>query len=399
VAARLAAIAVVLAIALPGGAPPAAAQAPTPPAPDAVARTLPVEGEVVVPVGTGEADVRPAGGVWVTLHRVGSGGGRALDSARTDAAGRFGLAYERAPQDSAVFFLSAVHAGITYFSAPLPDGPARGEAAQLVVYDTTSCGAGVRLRGRHIIVGALDSTRRHPVVEVVEITNDSLRTVVAADGAPSWAAPLPAGVQEFRLTGGEISPEALLVQEGQVRLFAPIAPGVKQLTYAYSLPPASFPLALPITAELAVLEVLLEDAAASASGATVAPADTVAIEGRTFRRFHAENAPAASVLRIDVPAPPPDRRALYVTAILIAIGLLMLLALGRSVRRPAAVALGWNGEQGPTPEELARRIAALDAQFQRRRAPTVEERQEYERRRGGLKAQLTDAMARHGRQP
>ena len=65
-----------------------------------------------------------------------------------------------------------------------------------------------------------------------------------------------------------------------------------------------------------------------------------------------------------------------------------------SVRRPATVPLGWNGELGPTPEDLARRIAALDAAFQRRRSPTTEERQEYERRRGGLKAQLADALAR-----
>ena len=356
-------------------------------------------GTVVVPVGAGEDDVRPAPGVWVTLHRVGGGGGRALDSARTDAAGRYALAYERTPRDSAVFFLSAVHSGITYFSAPLPDGPVRGGEAGLVVYDTTSSTAGIRLRGRHLIVGGIDSTRRHPVVEVVEITNDSLRTVVASDGAPSWSAPLPAAVQEFRLTGGEISPEALLVEDGQVRLFAPIAPGVKQLTYAYSLPPGAFPLSLPVAADLAVLEVLVEDAAASVSGATIAPADTVAIEGRTFRRFYAENAPAASVLRIDVQAPPPDRRTLYVTAILVALGLLMMLALGRSVRRPAPAALGWNGELGPTPEDLARRIAALDVSFQRRRSPSTQERQEYERQRGGLKAQLTDAMARHGRQP
>ena len=120
------------------------------------------------------------------------------------------------------------------------------------------------------------------------------------------------------------------------------------------------------------------------------------IDGRTFRRYIARDA-AAGTARVAVASAGADRRTVYFTSVLLALGLLMLLALGRSVRRrPAPVPLGWNGDLGPAPEELARRIAALDASFQRRRAPSVEERQEYERLRGGLKAQLTDAIARHG---
>jgi len=89
---------------------------------------------------------------------------------------------------------------------------------------------------------------------------------------------------------------------------------------------------------------------------------------------HARDA-AAGTARVSVAAAGADRRRAYFTSVLLALGLLMLLALGRSVRRrPAPVALGWNGDLGPTPEDLARRIAALDASFQRRRAPSVEER-------------------------
>ena len=122
----------------------------------------------------------------------------------------------------------------------------------------------------------------------------------------------------------------------------------------------------------------------------------VTMDGRTFRRFLARDA-AAGTARVAVASAGPDRRTVYFTTVVLALGLLMLLALGRSMRlRPSPVPVGWNGDLGPTPEELARRIAALDASFQRRRAPSVEERQEYERLRGGLKAQLTDAIARHG---
>jgi hypothetical protein len=162
------------------------------------------------------------------------------------------------------------------------------------------------------------------------------------------------------------------------------------------MPAAAFPISLPLPDTVALLEVLLEDPAGTAEGALLTAGDTVNIQGRVFRRYVAQNAPANGIIRIAMPAPPVDTRRLYVIGIIIAIGMLMLLALGRSVRRPAPAPLGWNGQLGPTPEELARRIAALDATFQRRRSPTAEERQEYERQRGGLKAQLADALARHG---
>lgn len=373
------------------GAPSLGAQAP------GVGAPLRVEGSVVLPTAPDSGQERPVGGVWVTLHRVGGGSAGPLDSARTDAAGRYAIGYRRAVADSAVFFLSASYGGITYFSSPLPNAPVRGEEGDLVVYDTTSAATAVRIEGRHLIVGALDSTRRYPVVEVVEVVNDSLRTVVASETRPSWSAPLPTAVQDFRLAAGEISARALVAGDGRVSLFAPLAPGVKQMSFAYSLPPSAFPLSLPVDATIGTFEVLLEDARGTVDGALLEPADTVSIDGRTFRRFLARDVPAASVARISLEPPPPDRRLLYVAGILTSLGLLMLLALGRTVRRPSRPAVaGWNGDLGPTPEELARRIAALDATFQRRRSPSADERGEYERQRGGLKAQLTEAIARHG---
>jgi hypothetical protein len=356
-----------------------------------------VEGLVVRPGGDSARTPHPAPGVWVTLHRVGAGSAGPLDSTRTDAAGRYTIRYPRADGDSAVFFVSARYATITYFSAPIQAGHVTGDAAQLVVYDTTSRTDQLRLRGRHVIVGALDSTRRHPVVEVFEVANEGEATVVSDGTRPTWQMAVPAQAQDFRLVSGEISPEAVTADSAAVRVFAPIAPGIKQLSFSYSMPIAGFPMTLPLGAPSPLLEVLVEGGEGSASGAALAPSDTVQIEGRTFRRFLASDAPASGVVRITMPAPPADRRRVYVVGILLAVGLLMLLALGRSVRRPVATPLGWNGELGPEPEELARRIAALDTAFQRRRDPTAEERQEYERLRGGLKAQLTEAMVRHGR--
>lgn len=376
------------------GAPPVArAQAG---GPGAVVRVI--EGRVYTPAPDG--DVSAVSGSWITLHRVAPGDAGPLDSTRTDATGRYSISYRRVATDSAVFFVSASHDGITYFSSPLPDADVRGEDADMVVYDTTSTGVSLTVRGRHVIVGALDSTRRHPVVEIFDILNDTTVTLVASGERATWQTVLPDGAQDVRLTAGDISPDAVVVRDGRIGIFSPMTPGVRQIGFAYSLPVSSFPMSLPAEQPVALLELLIEDPMATVVGPTVEPADSVEAEGRTFRRFMGQDVPTGSVIRVDVPAPPAAPRTLYYTTIVIALGMLMLLALGRSVRRHRSMplALPGSGMTGDA-DDLAARIAALDAAFQRRRNPTEVERQEYLRTRGGLKAMLTDALMQQDGRP
>lgn len=369
-----------------------AARAPYAPGADAVARAI--AGRIYTPLGA--SDVRPAANVWVTLHRVAPNAAGAIDSTSTDAAGRYALRYRRAPLDSAVFFVSARYGGITYFSSPMPDADVGGEAAELVVYDTTSGPMALDVRGRHVIVGTLDSTGRRPVVEIFEIANDTTLTLVANGDTPTWETHVPAQAQDFRLTAGDLSPDAVTVRDGVLRLFSPIPPGIKQVGFAYALPLGAFPLALPVEHDVTLLEVLVEDTLATVSGPTMEEADSVVADGRRFRRFIGQEVPASGVLRISIPAPAGQPRGTYYTVIVVALGALMLLALGRSVRgrRLAPLAVPGSGVVAD-PDDLAARIAVLDARFQRRRNPTEAERQEYERTRGGLKAMLTDALGQH----
>jgi len=352
-----------------------------------------IEGQVYTPGAN--AEVRPVGGSWVTLHRVAPGDAGPLDSARTDATGRYAISYRRAQADSAVFFISASHHGITYFSSPLANADIRGEDADLVVYDTASAAVPLTVRGRHVIVGALDSTRRHPVVEIFDLLNDTTVTIVASDDRPTWQAKLPDGAQDVRLTAGDISPDAVSVGDGEISIFSPITPGVRQIGFAYSLPVSAFPLALPAEGLVPMMELLVEDPMATVTGPTMEAVDSVETEGRTFRRYMGQDVPAGSVIAVDVPAPPAAPRTLYYTTIVVALGMLMLLALGRSVRRRRTSPLmNPGGGMSGDAEDLAARIAMLDASFQRRRNPTDAERQEYLRTRGGLKAMLTDALMR-----
>ncbi|NUS33099.1 MAG: hypothetical protein HOQ17_08565, partial [Gemmatimonadaceae bacterium] len=110
----------------------ARAQLPVPDAPpvDAV-----VSGRVVTPGREREIGMP---GVMVTVHRVGPDTAGALDSARTDAGGRYTIRYRRFGSDEAVYFAAALHHGIAYFSSPLRGVRANADDAEITVFDTTS---------------------------------------------------------------------------------------------------------------------------------------------------------------------------------------------------------------------------------------------------------------------
>ena len=247
----------------------------------------------------------PVPGQWVTLHRVARDGAGPLDSVRSDAAGRYRFLYRPRGAADAVYFASVTYAGIAYFTAPLKDSLASGDVAEITVFDTTSKPLPIAIKGRHVIVGAADTTRTHTVIEVFELSNDALSTRVAADsggGAPTWSVAIPASARDVRVGEGEISPDALAAENGRVVVYAPIAPGIKQLSFSYRVPGEGFPLRLQGEEGAVVLEVLVEAPQASAAGASLTAVAPVSLEGRNFRRFLAQDVRAGESFVIEVPA-------------------------------------------------------------------------------------------------
>lgn len=294
-----------------------------------------VAGRVVRPE-VKKGAVRPVKGVWVVLHRVGTDTAAPLDSAITDYAGRYSFRYSPSGDTSAVYFVSAQYAGLAYFSAPLREARVTGDAAELTVFDTTSGSVPLQVRGRHLVVAAprVDGTRE--IVEVFELSNDTTVTLVSRDGvAPTWSAMLPAGATNVDMGQGDVAADAVRVRDGRLLAVAPIAPGLKQLSFSYQLSTPHFPLSVPLDRAVAVLEVLAEEPGASADGARLTEVSPVSVEGRTFRRYLAQNAPANSVVRISVPSVAGARRsnALYISIVAIAIGAAMLVALAASFAR------------------------------------------------------------------
>jgi len=237
-----------------------------------------------------------------------------------------------------VYFVSASHDGIAYFTLPLAEGRVSGDDGEITVFDTTSGHVPMSLRGHHVVVSAADANARRSIVEVYDLSNDSTVTRVAIGETPSgatWQTHVAPGAGDFKVSQGDISAAAVSFSDGVVSVFAPLAPGIKQLSFSYSLPAKSFPLKLPLETETGIYEILIEEKAGSVTGPKLKEMDPVTVDERNFRRFLASDMPLNSVAVIDLPAPPPTHSidSRYLVALTLVIGGTMVVALAHAIRR------------------------------------------------------------------
>jgi hypothetical protein len=335
--------------------------------------------------------------VWVTIHRVGSDTAGPIDSMRTGADGRYHFRYARTGKSDAVYFVSASYDGIAYFSRPLVSTHAAGDDAAIVVFDTTSIHFPLAIKGRHIVISSPSVNGTRDIVEAYEIANESDQTLVSPDDAhPSWTAPLPAGATNVQVGESDISPAAVSASQGRVHVTAPFAPGLKQLSFSYTVPQSSFPLRIPLEAGVTVLELLLEEPRAEARGATLKPQQPATLERRIFQRYLGADAPAGSSIEVHVPVvvAAANERVYWeiagALAVVMAAGLAAWYA--RAHRRRGLGAAASSAAAPSTTETLAREIARLDSEFERAGGPSDAARVAYEERRRELKRELASVL-------
>ena len=379
-----------------------------------------VQGRVVRPVpaafpdagapktapGTPSAKVDTTGlavvpNVMVTLHRVGKDSQAPLDSMRTTANGSYGFKYKTSGAADAVYFTSVTWGGIAYFTAPLRAAVVRGTDAEITVFDTTTKVFPLIVSGRHLIISAPDTSNHRTVIEVFELSNDSIKTLTSgadSGGVATWSVAVPAIARDLKANEGEIAPAAFASNGGRVSIYSAIAPGMKQVSFSYRIPNEAFPMTFPLEYGAVVMEVLIEDPNGTVTGAGLAATDPQSIENRTFRRFLAQDVKDGTPIEINLPAGPSVGRNLYIAALLGTIGVIMLLILLRAMQRnrPAAY-VGLppvRPREAPLADRLAREIADLDATFARYENPTDAMRQAYNERRAELKDALAAEIAR-----
>ena len=360
-------------------------------APAAGART--VSGRVVRP---GAEAFEPVSGTWVTLHRVGRDRAGPLDSVRTAVDGAFRFAYQLSGAPDAIYFVSASYAGIAYFSSGLAQPDVSGQDAEIQVFDTTSSGIRLTVRGRHLILSASTGGRRRGLIEVFEVTNDSSRTLIGVnDKTPTFRVRIPPGAQDFKVAQGDVPADAVSLADGEVQVQMPFAPGLKRLSFSYSMDADAFPLKVPVQFATGVLEVLAEDPQASVSAPKLVETAPASLDGRNFRRFLGNDVPASGVLEMDLPGSGQAQKTRIVISLVVAIALAMLVSLARAFGRrstPRTPGLASAAAADREAERLARQIADLDAKFERARDPDDAARSAYDTQRSRLKSDLTTAL-------
>ncbi len=143
---------------------------------------------------------------------------------------------------------------------------------------------------------------------------------------------------------------------------------------------------------------MVEDSRARVAAPRLREVAPVNADGRTFRRFIAQDLDANTVVRIDVPSaggPKPERVELGVGAAIAAAMLVALIFAMRRSRRPlrSSPVAAPDAADVPRSSAVARQIAELDESFERVAPPSDTERAAYQSRRSELKQQLADALA------
>jgi len=349
-----------------------------------------VEGQVVR--GTRKGPI-PVPGRWVVLHRVGPDRAGPLDSMRTNPLGQYHFRYHASGDTTALYFVSSSYGGIAYFTTPLREPLVQGPDGAITVFDTTSGPVAIKLGGRHLIVGAPQANGRRPVGEVYDLVNDSTVTLIARDSlSPVWTAHLPPGAVNFQVNAnGELASSAVVQRGSSVGLYAPLSPGIRQLAFTYELPSSAFPLHVPTETPTGMFEVLVQEPKAIVHGGPLREMAPVSTEGRTFRRFLAQDLPPGAVLQVDVPAVLGVQRERVYLGVGIVVLAAMVIALGFAAwRSMPRFAFAGRTSAEPRSRMLIREIAALDSEYEREPAGTS--RDSYESRRSALKAELTRAL-------
>ena len=351
-------------------------------------------------LGTREGP-KPIANHWVILHRVGSDRAGPLDSMRTTVGGGYAFRYRTSGDTSAVYFVSTTYGGVAYFTSPFRGPVVTGDDATLTVFDTTSRPVSIKTGGRHLIIGLPQEGGRRPIGEVYDLENDSTVTLVARDSSsPVWTTHLPASAVAFQVnSSGEVGAGALTRTGTVVNLFVPLSPGLRQVAFTYELPPSAFPLSIPVEKPTGVFEILMQEPTARVQAPSLREMAPVSTEGRTFRRFLAQELAENAVVRIDVPRTVGTERERVYFGVAITILAAMLMALifaaRRGTRRPAIAAPALVESRS---QALMREIALLDAEFEQQRPAGDAAVAGYRDRRAALKSELVNALAAERRQ-
>lgn len=336
-------------------------------------------------------DTLPLPGVAVVLHQVGQAAQGPLDTVPADRQGRF--AFRFTSDSTAAYLLSARHAGIEYFSAPVATNPSRPDTGIVLVVADTSSEAPVRLRQRTLLISAPDQSGSRTVLDWFVVSNAGEQTRVAQDSVrATWGTPLPGAARDVQLADSRLSqfaPEAVTFRSDSALIFAPVSPGEKELMLQYRIRGNLRRFDLPSPDLSDSVFVLLEGGAGSVRNDGFVARESQTIEGRMFQRW-AGTLGGEGQIRIALKGALLTTR--QVLTLLAGLGGLIFVGLGAVLTRKRGIPRG--SAAASSPLVLADRAARLDARYLGRESATPpEEWTRYLEDRARVTVELERALA------
>lgn len=323
----------------------------------------------------------------VVLHRLTRSVSGPIDSLAASPSGEFRFRFR--PDTGVVYLVSARWGGIVYFSEPIADQSLNQPVRLSLLVADTSSTVPLRVVARYFVLGAPDANRTRTAIDLFVIRNSSSATRVAPDStSPSWQQALPGGVgHSAGAPGSEIDSAAVRLEADRVLVYAPFAPGDKQLLIEHTLPASIRSLVLPLGEGADTVQVVAEEEGVVVEG--LDPTSSQILEGRPLARWVGAH-PRGDVTITFPRIFNPER---WLVPALAAGVLLVMIAAALVARRPRPTAAA---SPASAIDDLVDAIARLDAAH-RDSELGPEERTAYHQQRDRLKRELNAALA--ARQP
>ena len=290
----------------------------------------------------------PLAGVEVVLHRIAVDQAGEIDTVQAAVNGRFAFELPTVPTSEAegdVYFASVRHQGILYFGSAVSRASQVDSLYLVNVHDTVTVAAGgakLPVAVRYLVVEPTGIEGQDwRVTDLFEVAHEGDRTFVPpAEGGLTWSHPLPVGIDQVQIGGGELSPDAARTVDGRLELSGPIAPGQRQFVLRYVVADLER-FEVPLEPGTREVEMLIAEPSPAVEVEGLSAVETIEIQpGLSFRRY-VGTAEEGGTLRLELVAPP---RPLPLRELVVVLALLM-----------TVVGL-WAALRGSAPHDVARTV-------------------------------------------
>jgi hypothetical protein len=326
----------------------------------------------------------------VVLHHLSNTTQGEVDSITVAADGAFSFRLPNVPDPArgGGFFASVNHHDVTYFGTFVSTASQLDSVYRIQTYGTLLApeqGVDLQIEIRTLFFEAFDGRWR--VTDVFQLGNNRARTVVTGDTGAVWRYPLPPGATEFAVSEGDMSPDVINLEDGDLVLRAPMSPGSRMFVVRYALDDIAAP--IPTPGVIDQFEVLIREPSPPMDVEGLSFLERVELEvGSTYRRHSGQafDLPSIRLVALETPVQPPVEWVAVVLAIL-------LTGMGLFALKGGDLSLAGETPLPPTADRhsLLVQVAHLDNDFEAQEDPNDAARKQYDRRRAQLLRRIREA--------